>query len=164
VAAERSVLASVRAFHFLHKVRFGGLSYATRSDLNSDNSDCEQDDSKDGEVAKRKSSESRVSLTLGNTDADSSADSEHLKQNPGQHTGPHRRRVEPCPLERRPPGLVGQLPVPLRRRLRVGHADLGVWRVCRGTSRRAGGSPPGAGRDAAAQHRLPAVRNALGRL
>jgi hypothetical protein len=76
VAAERSVLASVRAFHFLHKVRFGGLSYATRSDLNSDNSDCEQDDSKEGEVAKRKSSESRVSLTLGNTDADSSADSD----------------------------------------------------------------------------------------
>jgi hypothetical protein len=76
VAAERSVLASVRAFHFLHKVRFGGLSYATRSDLNSDHSDCEQDDSKDGEVAKRKSSESRVSLTLGNTDADSSADSD----------------------------------------------------------------------------------------
>ena len=26
VAVERSVLASVRAFHFLHKVRFGGLS------------------------------------------------------------------------------------------------------------------------------------------
>jgi hypothetical protein len=76
VAVERSVLASVRAFHFLHKVRFGGLSYATRSDLNSDNSDCEQDDSKDGGVAKRKSSESRVSLTLGNTDADSSADSD----------------------------------------------------------------------------------------
>jgi hypothetical protein len=48
VAAERSALASVRAFHFLHKVRFGGLSYATRSDLNSDNSDCEQDDNKDG--------------------------------------------------------------------------------------------------------------------
>jgi hypothetical protein len=77
VAAERSVLASVRAFHFLHKVRFGGLSYATRSDLNSDNSDCErQHDSYDGAVAKRKSSGSRASLALGNTDSDLSADSE----------------------------------------------------------------------------------------
>jgi hypothetical protein len=34
VAAECSILASVRAFHFLHKVRFGGLSNAMRSDLN----------------------------------------------------------------------------------------------------------------------------------
>ncbi len=76
VAAGRSALASVRAFHFLHSVRFGGLSCATRSDLDSDKSDCEQDDSEDGEVAKRKSSESRVSPTLGNTDADSSADSD----------------------------------------------------------------------------------------
>ncbi len=76
VAAERSVLASVRAFHFLHKVRFGGLSNATRSDLNSYNSDCEQDDSKDGAVAKRKFSGSRVSLAYGNTDSDSSADSQ----------------------------------------------------------------------------------------
>jgi hypothetical protein len=75
VAAGRSVLASVRAFHSLHKVRFGGLFNATRSDLNSDNSDCEQDDSKDGAVAKRKSSGSRASLAHDNTDSDSSADS-----------------------------------------------------------------------------------------
>jgi hypothetical protein len=107
VAAERLVLASVRAFHFLDKVRFGGLSYATRSDLNSDHSDCEQEDSKDGAVAKRKSSGSRASLALGNTDSDSKPT---LKQNPGQHTGPHRRRVEPCPLLRRTPGLVGTDP------------------------------------------------------
>ena len=111
VAAERSVLASVRAFHFLHKVRFGGLSYATRSDLNSDNSDCEQDDSKDGEVAKRKSSESRASLTLGNTDsAATQTRRPTLTQNPGQHTGPHRRRVAPCPPGRRTPGPVGISP------------------------------------------------------
>jgi hypothetical protein len=41
VAVQRSVLrlASVRAFHLIHKVRFGGLSEAVRPDLDPENSD-----------------------------------------------------------------------------------------------------------------------------
>ncbi len=35
-AVERPVLASVRAFHFLHRVRFGGSSETARSDLDPD--------------------------------------------------------------------------------------------------------------------------------
>ena len=46
VAVERSVLASVRAFHYLHKVRFGGLSRAVCPDPDPSDSDSEQDVSK----------------------------------------------------------------------------------------------------------------------
>jgi hypothetical protein len=46
VAVERSVLVSVRAFHYFHKVRFGGLSIAVGPDLDPGNSDSEQDGSK----------------------------------------------------------------------------------------------------------------------
>jgi hypothetical protein len=94
VAAEHSVFASVHAFHFLHKVRFGGLSNETRSDLNSDNSDCEQDDSKDGAVAKRKSSGGRASLAHDSTDSDSSADSK-AEPRSAQRSSPKARRTLP---------------------------------------------------------------------
>ena len=39
VAVEKTVIASVWAFHFLHKVSFGGLSAKIRPDLDSENSD-----------------------------------------------------------------------------------------------------------------------------
>ena len=55
---------------------------STPQDLNSDNSDCEQEDSKDGAVAKRKSSESRTSLARNSTVLDSSADSKAEPRSP----------------------------------------------------------------------------------
>ena len=61
MAVERSVFASVRAIHFLHKVRFWGLSDAGRPDLDPKNSNSGQDDRKDGTVIKRKSRGSRAS-------------------------------------------------------------------------------------------------------
>ena len=75
VAVERSVLASVRAFHYLHKVRFGGLSRAVCPDLDPSNSDSERDASKDDRVAKRRSRRSLTNLAQDYTDSDSSFDS-----------------------------------------------------------------------------------------
>jgi len=46
-AVERTALASVRAFHFLHRVRFGGLSETARSDLDPDH-DGSGSDSEEG--------------------------------------------------------------------------------------------------------------------
>jgi hypothetical protein len=50
-AVERTVLASVRAFHFLHRVRFGGLPETARSDLDPDHNDSGSDNE---EVARPK--------------------------------------------------------------------------------------------------------------
>ncbi len=69
VAVERTVLASVRAFHFLHKVRFGGLPEAGRPDLDPDHSDNDSD----VEVGKRKSSRRKAGAAQDCTDSDSSA-------------------------------------------------------------------------------------------
>ena len=75
VAVERSVLASVRAFHYLHKVRFGGLSRAVCPDPDPSNSDSEQDVSKENISAKRRSRRSHTNLAQDYTDSDSSPDS-----------------------------------------------------------------------------------------
>jgi hypothetical protein len=75
VAVERSVLASVRAFHYLHKVRFGGLSRAVCPDPDPCNSDSEQDVSKENISAKRRSRRSHTNLAQDCTDSDSSPDS-----------------------------------------------------------------------------------------
>lgn len=47
-AVERTVLASVRAFHFLHRVRFGGLPESARTGLDLDQSDSDLDSEKEG--------------------------------------------------------------------------------------------------------------------
>ena len=52
-AVERSVLASVRAFHFLHRVRFGGLPETVRSDLDPDCNDSRSDNEEEGARPKR---------------------------------------------------------------------------------------------------------------
>jgi hypothetical protein len=52
-AVERTVLASVRAFHFLHRVRFGGLPETVRSDLDPDYNDSRIDNEEEGTRAKR---------------------------------------------------------------------------------------------------------------
>ena len=51
---ERTVIASVRAFHFLHRVRFGGLAEPQRSELDSEHSDADSSDNVKGVGAKRK--------------------------------------------------------------------------------------------------------------
>jgi hypothetical protein len=82
VAVERSVLASVRAFHYLHKVRFGGLSRAVCPDPDPSNSDSEQDVSKENIAAKRKSRRSHTNLAQDYTDSDSSPDSTVANRSP----------------------------------------------------------------------------------
>ena len=51
---ERTVIASVRALHFLHKVRFRGLAKLKRSDLDSEQSDAVNNDNAEGVEAKWK--------------------------------------------------------------------------------------------------------------
>jgi len=47
-AVEHTVLASVQAFHFLHRVRFGGLPEPMKSDPDPDHSDSDVDPVKEG--------------------------------------------------------------------------------------------------------------------
>ncbi len=47
-AVERTVLASVRAFLFRHRVRFGGLPETVRSDIDPDYNDSRIDDEEEG--------------------------------------------------------------------------------------------------------------------
>ena len=68
---ERAVLASVRAFHFLHKVRFGGRLGAGRPDLSPEHSDSTDDDDVVDDGRTRKSQ--RAGATLDCTDSDSTA-------------------------------------------------------------------------------------------
>jgi hypothetical protein len=72
VAVERTVLASVRAFHFLHKVRFGGLSETKRPDLGSERSDAVSSDSAEGGGLKRKPRRHEAGEAQNCTDSDSS--------------------------------------------------------------------------------------------
>ena len=76
VAVERSVLASVRAFHFLHTVRFGGRPEAMRTAFEPEDSDSEQDDSEENVIPKRKVGSNLARTALDNGDSDSSACSE----------------------------------------------------------------------------------------
>ena len=52
-AVERTVLASVRTFSFLHKVRFGGLPETVRPDLDPDHSAADSDDQDRGKRIER---------------------------------------------------------------------------------------------------------------
>ncbi len=62
VVVELSVLASARAFHVLHTVRFGGHSDVTLTAFDPENSDSERDDSEDSTVIKRKSCRSHFEV------------------------------------------------------------------------------------------------------
>jgi hypothetical protein len=70
-AVERTVLASVRAFSFLHKVRFGGLPETVRPDLDSDHSDKDSDDAGRKKRAQRNPHRSTTNAPQGCTDSDS---------------------------------------------------------------------------------------------
>ena len=72
VAVERSVLASVRALHFLHTVRFGGRSEATLTAFDPGNSDSEHDDSVEDAVLKRRVRGHHVRTAHDGADADPS--------------------------------------------------------------------------------------------
>ena len=72
VAVERTVLASVRAFHFLHKVRFAGLPDAGRPDLDPDHSDHASDEEVGDGGTKRKSNRRKAGAAKDCTDSDSS--------------------------------------------------------------------------------------------
>ncbi len=69
VAIERTVLASVQAFNFLHKVRFGGLPEVGRPDLGPERNDSTDDDVVD-EGRMRKSHRHGAGTTLDCTDSD----------------------------------------------------------------------------------------------
>jgi hypothetical protein len=91
VAVERSVLASVRSLHFLHTVRFGGLTNAVRPELDPSASDSEQDESEDDVVAKGKSLRSNAYLAQDYTDSDSSAEQKRLRFVSRAETRPPKR-------------------------------------------------------------------------
>ncbi len=62
-------LASVRAFHFLHTVRFGGRREAMRTALDPENSDSEQDDGAKNVIPKRQVNSNRASTAHDNGDS-----------------------------------------------------------------------------------------------
>ena len=70
-AVEKTVLASVRAFHFLHRVRFGGRLDTARPDLDQDRSDSENDDQGYEVYSKRKPHQSTTTASPDYTDFDS---------------------------------------------------------------------------------------------
>jgi hypothetical protein len=70
-AVERTVLASVRGLHFLHKVRFGGLPEAARPELDPDHSEADSDDAVGGVRIKRNPHRSTTGAPQDCTDSDS---------------------------------------------------------------------------------------------
>ncbi len=72
-AVELTVLASVRAFYFLHRVRFGGLPKleTVRPDLDPDHSAEDSDDANGGQRIKRNPHQSLASAPPDCTDSDS---------------------------------------------------------------------------------------------
>jgi hypothetical protein len=70
-AVERTVLASVQALHFLHRVRFGGLSEPARPDLESEQSDSPDEDGVGLRLAKRKPRQEKADVSHDCTDSDS---------------------------------------------------------------------------------------------
>jgi hypothetical protein len=103
VAVERSVLASLRAFHFLHSihtVRFGGRFDAMRTALDPENSESEQDDGAENAVpktrAKRKVHRNHAITAQDNTDSNSSA---CMRQSPNSLERSHEHHANPCLLE-----------------------------------------------------------------
>ena len=89
VAVEKTVLASVRAFYFLHTVRFGGLQDDARPPHDPDHSDDDSVDVMGGVQVKRSlhRTTSRLSL-LEDSDSDSPASPEATQ-------GPPKRRCPP---------------------------------------------------------------------
>ncbi len=85
VAVERSVLASVRAFHFLHTVRFGGRPEAMRTAFDPEDSDSEQENSEENVIPKRKVSSHLARTDLDNGYSDSSACSEEKPKQQRTH-------------------------------------------------------------------------------
>ena len=80
---ERIVLASVQAFHFLHKVRFGGRLEVVRLDPSPEHNDSTEDDDVVDCGRTRKSQ--RAGVTLDCTDSDSTAtDSPEVTQPPSK--------------------------------------------------------------------------------
>ena len=77
---ERTVIASVRAFHFLHRVRFGGLAELQRSELDSEHSDADSSDNVKGVGAKRKPRRREAEDAQNYTDSDSSAADDLMEQ------------------------------------------------------------------------------------
>ena len=70
-AVERTVLASVRALYFLHRIRFGGLPYAERPGLESEHSDSADEDDMDRMPAKRLPCRDKAGVSHDCTDSDS---------------------------------------------------------------------------------------------
>ena len=70
-AVERTVLASVRALYFLHRIRFGGLPYAGRPGLESEHSDSADEDDMDRTLAKRLPCRDKAGVSHDCTDSDS---------------------------------------------------------------------------------------------
>jgi hypothetical protein len=77
---ERTVIASVRAFHFLHRVRFGGLAEPQRSELDSEHSDADSSANVKGVGAKRKPRRREAEDAQNYTDSDSSAADDLMEQ------------------------------------------------------------------------------------
>ncbi len=77
-AVERTVLASVRAFSFLHKVRFGGHPETVRPDPDPDHSAEDSDDEDGGKQIKRNPHRSTADTPQDYTDSDSLEDAAGL--------------------------------------------------------------------------------------
>ena len=144
VAVEKTVLASVRAFYFLHTVRFGGLQDDARPPHDPDHSD---DDSVDvmGRVQVKRSlhrTTSRLSL-LEDSDSDSPASPEAMQGPPKRRCPPVDRIVPTVIAAASPPpsdlsvGSDSPLPLPLhapdavRDRRHVGVARKNYFKIPR---------------------------------
>ena len=77
-AVDRTVLASVRAFSFLHKVRFGGLPETVRPGPDPDHSEEDSDDAGSGKRAQRYPYRSTTNAPQECTDSDSPEEADGL--------------------------------------------------------------------------------------
>ena len=77
---ERTVIASVRAFHFLHRVRFGGPAEPQRSELDSEHSDVDSGGNVKGVGTKRNPRRREAEDAQNYTDSDSSTADDLMEQ------------------------------------------------------------------------------------
>ena len=77
-AVDRTVLASVRAFSFLHKVRFGGLPKTVLPDLDPDHNEEDSDDAGRGKRFQRKPHRSTTDAPQDYTDSDTPENADGL--------------------------------------------------------------------------------------
>jgi hypothetical protein len=92
-AVERTCfLASFRALHFLHRVRFGGLPNAVRPDLESEHSDSPDEDDVGSRLAKRQHHRDKADVSHGCTDSDS-PEADSLAEESRQPKRAHRPSV-----------------------------------------------------------------------